>query len=391
MSRRSHELLLEKLNKLCAAIRHIAEEIDCGDALWDAEVLLSDYELGCCRYLVSSDLTDSSEYESFARQCEHGIVDVLARVDRCVAEGPAHLAASPGVLRATGWTAEQFATMSSVQVWRNLVAGVTLDAGGWTGSTRASSIAAFDTCPDCGGKTQIRDNNTNAICDECGLNVQIYGVVFDNSQLYNSGGKCTAKRPYKSKPHVEKHIRALLGLTDTEIPVAIIDKVHKLMTAEFSRGGVVRSAAEMTCEQVRKWLRIIKYTKYIEVPKIRKLVAERDGVDLPPEQFTSDELYYVTLDAVTASELFETVTDDKALLVECSKPKIHNRIFYQYMLYRVIEKHIKDPARFRRFVGAIHFQSAPTLLKNDKIWEKMCAKMEGYSYKPSNTYLLLGQ
>lgn len=381
-----HEVLLEKLNKLSSALRYIAADIGCEDASGDAAILLADYELGCCRYLVSSDMSIDAEYESFARQCEHAMVDLLARVERAAAETTTCPVVTTAMLRAMGIDAVQFARMTPVQIWRNLVAGVGVESG--RAGTQSLAMAAFDNCPECGGQTTIRDNNTNAVCDDCGLNIVIYGVVFDNSQLYNSGGKCTAKRPYKSKPHVEKHIRALLGLTDTEIPEAIIDKVYRLMQSEFSRGGVTRPTSEMTCAQVRKWLRTIKYTKYIEVPKIRMLVAKRDGVDLPPEQFTSDELYYVTVDAVTASELFDTVTDDKELLVECSKPKIHNRIFYQYMLYRVIEKHIKDPARFKRFIGAIHFQSQQTLQKNDKIWEKMCAKMEGYTYAPANRFLL---
>lgn len=403
MSAKRHEIIASKIDALQCACNYVAKISGNRQIADKIASLASNFDVDSCSYfsIIHGDGVDSSgEFEENIKQYEFAMTAILVDVEIFISNMPA---APDGVRKGStscsrgahwdtncdeavrqrmGVEPDQFALMTTMQIWKNLVHSVTFSA----------TIAAppksndYGTC-ECGTAIQFF-GSSRVECDNCGRVKELHGLVFDKSQMYNNGGKCTIKRPYKPKPHVVKHINGLLGKSDTVIPIDVLNKIHELMRASFSNGDRHRTAADMTCDQVRAWCQKVRYKKYIEVPKIRRLVAEMDGITLIPEQFTTDEMYYVTQDAILASEIFEDIQDKPELLTSCGKTEIHNRFFYPYMIYRVIEHHIKDEVRFSRFISAIHFQSGSTLRKNDIIWQMICSRMDGYTYRPSNVYRL---
>lgn len=386
MSAKRHEIIASKIDALHCACNFVAKISGNRQIADKIAGLAGNFEVDSCSYfsIIHGDGIDASgEFEENIKQYEFAMTAILVDVEIYISNMDVQKpAANDAVRQRMGVEPEQFATMTVMQIWKNLVHSVTFSA----------TIAAppksndYGTC-ECGTAIQFF-GSSRVECENCGRVKELHGLVFDKSQMYNNGGKCTIKRPYKPKPHVVKHINGIVGKSDTVIPIDVLIKIHGLMRTSFSNGDQHRTAADMTCDQVRAWCQKVRYKKYIEVPKIRRLVAEMDGITLIPEQFTTDELYYVTQDAILASEIFEDIQDKPELLTSCGKTEIHNRFFYPYMIYRVIEYHIKDKDRFSNFIAAIHFQSGNTLRKNDIIWQMICARLDGYTYRPSNVYRL---
>jgi hypothetical protein len=62
-----------------------------------------------------------------------------------------------------------------------------------------------------------------------------------------------------------------------------------------------------------------------------------------------------------------------------------NKPYYPYFIYKIIESIFQYNNEKMQLLNYIHLQSRDTVIKNDKIYEKICENyIEGLSYKPTN-------
>jgi hypothetical protein len=96
-----------------------------------------------------------------------------------------------------------------------------------------------------------------------------------------------------------------------------------------------------------------------------------------PPQLDFQETREVSIKFTKIMEIYEMIR----------KPgKDHNRPYYPFFIYKIIEQMFKnDPIKIK-LLESIHLQSSETLTKNDKLYRKICEmapKDSGLDYTPT--------
>lgn len=227
---------------------------------------------------------------------------------------------------------------------------------------------SYESCEKCGSKMTVIPNNSELICENCGITKNLYGTVFEDDQFYYQEGQRTRHGNYDPTKHCRIWVERIQARETTDIPHKVIERIKKCIARDR-----VRDIKRINCAQIRKYLRQTHNSKYNEhIPLIRKLI---NGV-VPP-QLTDHELQLINIYFDKVIRIFDEVKPTSKT----------NCPYHPFFIYKIIEQIMKDPAdktRKKRILSCIHLQSRETLVQNDLIWRPICQRIEEFIYIPTD-------
>lgn len=246
-----------------------------------------------------------------------------------------------------------------------------------------------NTCSVCGGTMHTREITSELMCGGCGNITMLVGTIFDDTQFYNQQGQSSKYKKYAFIRHGSKWLRQIQAKENKVIPPAHIKAIADKAVQEYTRGGLLRSMTCMTCREIRQWLKELKLTRYNNhAPLIRKIVTSMYGAAIAPPQLTREEEEIMLADFSQIMVLHEEISNDRDLLLLFGKECIKNKFYYPFVIMKILQHHLAHDARLRELISCIHFQKDTTLAKNDATWERICQRMPGYVYQPTDSTLL---
>ena len=207
----------------------------------------------------------------------------------------------------------------------------------------------YETCY-CGARMIIMQGISKFHCNICDAYKTIEGIhATDCSQ-----GQTDIKQRssgYDPNRHHRTWIEQIQAVANKDFTQAELDLLDHALTER----AVIRSA--LTCEYMRSILKIKKMTKYNDyVPLLVKLM----GGPTPP-QLTFEDNRVEAVRFARAIELHSIVV-----------PGGGNKMYYPYFIYRIYEHMFRDDPYKKKILQFIHLQSYDTIMKHDKIYEKIC-------------------
>jgi hypothetical protein len=156
----------------------------------------------------------------------------------------------------------------------------------------------YELCDKCFNKMTVIPNNSELICENCGIVKNLYGTVFEDDQFYYQEGQRTKHGNYDPTKHCRIWVERIQARETTDIPHKVIERIKKCIVRDR-----VRDLKRISCSQIRKYLQQTHYSKYNEhIPLIRKLIT---GV-VPP-QLTDHELQLINIYFDKVIRIFDEV------------------------------------------------------------------------------------
>lgn len=216
----------------------------------------------------------------------------------------------------------------------------------------------------CGGEISIYSDTSEYKCRECGMTLTIYGVIFDDMQLYNQDGQKPKHGRHYPTMHCKLWIARIQALSGSEIPDAVFENLRMYI----KRDGI--NTKKMRCRQVRKYLKDCGYSAYNNfVPYIRKIIT---GV--APPQLTQDEL-----------NQFYSIFNKVSAVLKSIRPQ-NNITYYPYIIYKILDSMLMSGNRKARILECIHLQSNDTMRIIDELYGQVCNEVDELTNKPTNKY-----
>jgi hypothetical protein len=228
----------------------------------------------------------------------------------------------------------------------------------------------FTLCPNCNTEMAIHAWSSGLKCRSCGIDQELKGTVFDDSQFYHQEGNKTKHGEYNPARHFKQWMDYIQGRDAGDIPQAVIDRLEDLMDKNR-----VMNKSHVTYEQFRKYLKTIKKTTYNKnIPRIKRMIT---GVC--PPQINVDDEYDLSISFDKVIEIWEHV---KISEKENSVP------YYPYIIYKLIDLKYPPTHIYRGLLECIHMQGRNTVIKNDKRWKRICEYSQKHSkrifeYRPT--------
>jgi len=226
----------------------------------------------------------------------------------------------------------------------------------------------FGMCRTCNKSMVIVPQDSQIVCYGCGVAEVLSGTVFDYDQFYYQEGQRTKHNSYDPAKHCRFWIERIQARESKEIPAGVIEDVKECM-----RRNKIKNAEEISCSEIRRYLRQTKNSSYNEhIPLIRKIIT-----GMTPPQLSEQEVR-------TILETFSRVIK----VYEEIKPSNKTNVpYHPYIIYKIIE-HMMDEngmrRRAREILACIHLQASDTLRENDKTWRMICSHLPDLEYKPTS-------
>jgi hypothetical protein len=228
-------------------------------------------------------------------------------------------------------------------------------------------VNQYTLCKNCDKEMQIFSSSSEIVCISCGESELLFGTVFEDEQFYYQEGQRTKHGTYDPSKHCRFWIERIQARESKSIPEDVIEDVKKCI-----RRNNIKNIDEITCEEVRKYLRSTKNTNYNEhVPLIRKMITGST-----PPQLTDSEIQLIVLIFGKSIKIYE----------EHKPPEKTNVMYHPYLIYKIIEHILNSPKTMRKrnaILSCIHLQSRETLIENDNVWSKVCKQLD-ISYIPTD-------
>jgi hypothetical protein len=260
-------------------------------------------------------------------------------------------------------------TIDDVEINRELLQDIYSVVKSYNNSTVSNTIkeTIYEMCP-CEATMDIDPVTSALVCKECGLTKELYGTVFEDEQFYFQEGQRTKHGTYDPSKHCRFWVERIQARETTEIPEKVLISIKKLIIRDK-----IKNKNNITCAQIRKYLRQTYNTKYNEhIPLIRKLIT-----GIAPSQLTDHEIQLVHIYFDKVIRIFD----------EIKPPEKTNCPYHPYFIYKIIEQLITNPRhniRKLKILACIHLQSRETLIENDRIWKLICGRIDEFGYKPTD-------
>jgi len=228
------------------------------------------------------------------------------------------------------------------------------------------SRVKYDICPNCSINMNVLSSQSELICKNCGFTETLYGTVFEDEQFFYQEGQRTKHGSYDPSKHCRFWVDRIQARETTEIPKKVIDDIKKSL--KVSIGNI----DDITCRLIRKFLRRTQNSKYNEhIPLIRKIIT-----GITPPQLTDEELQLINIYFDKVIKIYEDIKPSNTI----------NCFYHPYFIYKIIEHLLKNGSKMRlaKILQCIHLQSRETLIKNDKIWKKICEHITEIEYVPTD-------
>lgn len=229
-------------------------------------------------------------------------------------------------------------------------------------------VINYNKCPECKKDMKIILSNSELTCLDCGLTQSLIGVVFEDEQFYYQEGQRTKHGSYDPSKHCKFWIDRIQAKGDKEIPDKVINDIKLCI-----KRNKIKNIDEITCKEIRKYLRQTKNTIYNEhIPLIRKIIT-----GITPPQLTDRETQLIIIYFGKAIKIYEEIKPADKMNVP----------YHPYLIYKIIEHILKDSKnkqRMKNILCCIHLQSRETLIENDKTWKQICERLDDVTYKPTD-------
>jgi len=220
----------------------------------------------------------------------------------------------------------------------------------------------YNMCYNCENVMRFLTDLSKLECVKCGLTECIYGTIFEDKQFFFQEEKRNKPGSYDYMKHCNIWIKKIQASDNSNIPVEVINNVK----------NVVENIENVSCKVIREVLKQNRYSKYnSSAPLIRKLIT---GIN--PPQLTDEELYLIKIYFDKIIKIYQEIKYTSKI----------NCFYFPYFLYKIIEHILKNGSkkRLHKILSCIHLQSRETLIKNDKIFSKICNQIEEFDYIPTD-------
>lgn len=227
----------------------------------------------------------------------------------------------------------------------------------------------YEVCK-CGARMIVVPELSELHCPNaiCGKIKTIIGAVFRDDQFYPQEGQKTKHGGHDTSRHYRFWIKRLQALEKITIDKKHLDRIeHLLIRDDYDR-------KTLTCENMRAIFKnsLVRTTILNEhAPLLVKIF----GGPSPP-QLTFQEHKLISSRFNNAMGLYDVILPDG-----------RNKPYYPYFIYKIIEHEFRDNPVKLRLLDSIHLQSRDTVIKNDLLFEKMCAmatEADGLHYRPTD-------
>ena len=220
----------------------------------------------------------------------------------------------------------------------------------------------YNMCYNCENVMRFLTDLSKLECVKCGLTECIYGTIFEDKQFFFQEEKRNKPGSYDYMKHCNIWMKKIQGIDNSNIPLEVINNVK----------NVVENIENVSCKVIREVLKQNRYSKYnSSAPLIRKLIT---GIN--PPQLTDEELYLIKIYFDKIIKIYQEIKYTSKI----------NCFYFPYFLYKIIEHILKNGSkkRLHKILSCIHLQSRETLIKNDKIFSKICNQIEEFDYIPTD-------
>jgi hypothetical protein len=220
----------------------------------------------------------------------------------------------------------------------------------------------YKRCAACDTLMEINAELSELQC-ACGLTSKIIGMVFRDEQFYPQEGQKTKHGGYDPSRHFKFWIDRIQGIENKEFPPGDLSRIEHVITRDMI------DRITLNIHMMRGILKELQLTKYNDHAVL--LVVMFGGI--PPPRLSIDENKKMSI-------LFRKVMSAYEQSIYSG-----NKPYYPYFIYKIIESIFQYNNEKMQLLNYIHLQSRDTVIKNDKIYEKICENyIEGLSYKPTN-------
>jgi hypothetical protein len=199
------------------------------------------------------------------------------------------------------------------------------------------------------------------VCSTCGLTQQAEGVMLDEgAENWSKQGK------YDPLKHCRAWLDKIQARGVPNFDMSLIESIQKKIKKNKLK------AANVTCDQIRKFLSEMRKSKYNDrVPLIHKLATGRG-----PPQLSEDESRLVLAYCVRVIDVYNMIKPDGK----------QNCPYCPFFIRKILEQMMKDKSQRKRrdaIISRIHMQSRDTIIKNDNIWKQICKRVPEFTYQPT--------
>jgi hypothetical protein len=185
---------------------------------------------------------------------------------------------------------------------------------------------------------------------------QLVGTVFRDDQFYPQDGQRAKSHSHMPVRHCSFWLMRLQALESPPFTEQELEKINYIVDRDHDR-------ASLTCRQVRDILKC-SHVKATRLNNHVPLLVKTLGGPAPPK-FSYQEVRLITLRFSKAMILYDSINQDGG-----------NKPYYPYFIYKIVEHAFKDCPEKLRLLNYIHLQSRDTVIKNDKLFEKIAGLSE---------------
>lgn len=225
----------------------------------------------------------------------------------------------------------------------------------------------YDKC-ECGNYMIIQVEQSKLRCQNCNIVKSLHGVIFKDDQAVGQDNQRNKTNGYDTSRHYKFWIEHLQAIESKTFEQKILDNIAYVIKRDNYR------PIELTCEIMRNILKDSKVNAtYLNdhAPLLVKLFGGR-----PPPRLTMQE------NRIAASKFNRMMK-----LHDIVNPVGGNKPYYPYFIYQILNMMFADNPEKLRILDYIHLQSRETVIKNDKLYRKICklaAPEDNFIYHPTD-------
>lgn len=246
---------------------------------------------------------------------------------------------------------------------------------------RDATDATYRRCPECRVEMDVRPGSSELQCGACGAVVELFGTVFDESQMHGqtgqrakSGGSNPNRHYYTwmDRIHAQESTEEIGDPDDPENVHG--EKVVAAIRAEAARRRLILQ--NLTIYQLRDILKSPRVARTDLNKNSALLLALATGIRPPtiPERLRQkhEEVYKRLLPL------------DEELRAQSDRP---NRGYFPHMIYKIYDDAVlpRDDLANRRILYYIYLQGDDTLGRNNRHWAQVCRRDGGI--EPTYTHI----
>lgn len=236
----------------------------------------------------------------------------------------------------------------------------------------------IDMCDTCDRKMISITNKSKLLCEKCGSEKNLIST-FSYEHASTNLNTSTRPKDYSTVKQCQKWLHLLQGRGEMNIPDEDYARIRDYVKSYCIRAGNIALGIvrQIKCEQMRKWLKLCKLTKYNKhIPLLRRRITRELGAEVMPPQFTFEEEKKILADwqriSPTYSRIYKEMKNQK-------KNNSTNIPYYPICILCIVKSNWESDPRVELLTDCVHKQSRNTMRMRLKCWKQTCKEL---GYKP---------